>query len=356
MSKDKEAIPAATQELLAEVDLHYVQASEPGCHRRRAGRGFVYLDPEGQVVRDATQRARFKALAIPPAWRDVWIAADPNAHLRATGRDETGRKQYLYHPAWERVREQTKYTRLLEFGQALPHLRSQVDQDLRSRKLSQTKVLALVVRLLETTLIRIGNPEYERQNGSYGLTTLLDEHVTVEDGEIVFEFRGKSGVEHEIVLDDPRLARLVKACQELPGQRLFQYMDDEGAVHAIDSGMVNDYLRSVTGSNFTAKEFRTWGGTVQALHLLRGQPRGESEADRKRQVVAMIKEVAACLGNTPAVCRQHYIHPCVTEAFLADELERYDARTNDPQGSTTPGLSVEEQIVLALLHDYLQRG
>jgi DNA topoisomerase I len=352
MSRVEGTLPAATQKLLAEVDLQYVQDSEPGYGRRRAGRGFVYLDPDGQIVRDEALRTRFKALAIPPAWCDVWIAAQANAHLQATGRDEAGRKQYLYHPAWARVREQTKYTRLLEFGEALPQLRSQVEQDLRIRKLSQTKVLALVVRLLETTLIRIGNPEYERQNGSFGLTTLLDDHVTVDADELIFEFRGKSGIEHEIVLNDPRLARLVKACQELPGQRLLQYIDDEGLVQSIDSGMVNDYLRTATGCTFTAKEFRTWGGTVQALRLLRTLGRSESAADRKRQVVAAIKQVAACLGNTPAVCRQYYIHPCITEAFAAGKLEEYCRALHDDQPGDPTELSGEEQVVLALLRDY----
>jgi DNA topoisomerase I len=345
--------PAATsQELLAQTNLHYVSGAELGYHRRRAGRGFTYLDSSGERVRDPELRARFEALVIPPAWQEVWICADPQGHIQATGRDEAGRKQYIYHPDWELVREQTKFARLLAFGEALPSLRAQVEADLRTRGLTRTKVLALAVRLLELTLIRVGNPEYERQNQTYGLTTLLDDHVDVNGGEIVFEFRGKSGKEHEIVVNDRRLARLVKACQELPGQRLFQYKDEEGEIRAIDSGAVNDYLRTVTGCDFTAKEFRTWGATVHALQLLRQCGPADSETACARQITAAIKEVAAALGNTPAVCRQHYVHPAVVEAYSQSVLEEV-CRWAEGQTPQSPhALQNEEAALLLLLRRY----
>jgi DNA topoisomerase I len=346
-------VPEEKQALLQEVDLHYVTGNEPGYTRRRRGRGFTYLDSERRVVRDPEVRARLEALVIPPAWQEVWICADPNGHLQATGRDEAGRKQYIYHPEWTRVAAQSKFERLLAFGEALPQLRAQVDADLRGRKLTREKVIALVVRLLELTLIRVGNPEYERQNSTYGLTTLLDDHVEVEGREVVFEFRGKSGKEHEIVLEDRQLARLVKACQELPGQRLFQYIDDEGQVRAVDSGAVNEYLRTVTGSAFTAKEFRTWGGTVAALRCLRTLEPGTSQRECERQVTAAVKEVAAILGNTPTVSRQHYIHPVVIEAYLAQTLEESCAQaTHNPQSPHE--LDEVECALLALLKHYAQ--
>lgn len=338
-----------SQELLAATDLRYVSGTEPGYCRRRSGRGFTYLDPTGARVRDPELRARFQALAIPPAWQEVWICADPRGHIQATGRDDAGRKQYIYHPDWETVREQTKFTRLLAFGEALPGLRVQVETDLRTRGLTRTKVLALVVRLLELTLIRVGNPEYERQNQTYGLTTLLDDHVDVNGGEIVFEFRGKSGKEHEIVINDRRLARLVKACQELPGQRLFQYRDEEGTIRAVDSGAVNEYLRTVTGSEFTAKEFRTWGATVHTLHLLRQYGPAESETACARQVAAAIKEVAAALGNTPAVCRQHYVHPAVVEAYSQGMLEEICSQAESHTPESPYALQHEEAAVFKLL-------
>jgi DNA topoisomerase I len=343
-------LPEEKAALLQSADLHYVTDTERGYSRRRRGRGFSYLDTKGKVIQEPAVRARLEALVIPPAWQEVWISPDPNGHIQATGRDEAGRKQYIYHPAWAQVAAQTKFERLIAFGEALPHLRAQVDGDLRSRRLTREKVIALVVRLLELTLIRVGNPEYERQNSTYGLTTLLDDHVAIEGSEVVFEFRGKSGKEHEIVIEDRRLARLVRACQDLPGQRLFQYLDEGGEVRAVDSGAVNDYLRSVTGSAFTAKEFRTWGGTVRALRCLCELQPGESQRECERQVVAMVKEVADYLGNTPAVCRQHYIHPAVIEAFLNQTLTQPGKPGGKP--ASPYDLDEAEQALLALLRSY----
>jgi DNA topoisomerase-1 len=303
--------------------LRYVSDQQRGYQRKRRGRGFAYYDWQDKLVRDPKLRDRFNALVIPPAWQEVWICPHENGHILAVGRDEAGRKQYIYHPAWAAAREQVKYSKLLRFGEALPDLRQKVARDLRQRKLTRTKVTALVVALMEQTLIRIGNDEYARSNDSYGLTTLQDDHVHFDQNSVLFEFRGKSGKEHEIALRDKRLARLVKDCQELPGQRLFQYYDEAGTLVALTSTDVNAYLREATGFDFTAKDFRTWGGTILAARLLNecGAPR--SETDAKKQIVAAVKRVAEALGNTPAVCRQHYIHPAILDAYTQNELPHF---------------------------------
>jgi DNA topoisomerase-1 len=281
----------------------------------------------------------------------VWICSDPRGHIQATGRDQAGRKQYIYHSEWSEIQQQNKTARLLAFAKALPCLRAQVAADLRSRSLNRKKVIALVVRLLESTLIRIGNREYARQNNSYGLTTFLDDHVQVNGAEVLFEFQGKSGKEHEIALHDPRLAKLVQACQELPGQRLFQYLDGEGKTHAVESGDINEYLRTVTGSDFSAKEFRTWGGTVMAAKLLRnyGDPLCASEREGTHQINAVLKEVATGLGNTLAVCRQHYVHPVVVEAFRSGALQQYYRETAVHDQGDPYALDSDEAAVLSML-------
>lgn len=335
-------------DLLASAGLVYVSDSEPGFQRRRNGRGFTYRDPAGQTVRDPALRDRFTALAIPPAWREVWIGVNPDGHLLATGRDDAGRKQYIYHPQWRTLRSQAKYDRLRLFAEALPKIRTQVQVDLRKRTLTRAKVTALVVNLLEETMIRIGNEAYARQNDSYGLTTLQDDHVDVSDGEVVFEFRGKSGKEHEIVIADPRLARLVQACQELPGQQLFQYIDEEGTICGLTSTDVNDYLRTVTGCDFTAKDFRTWGGTVTAAHLLRQIDPAVAEKEAERNIVQVIKGVAEKLGNTPAVCRQHYVHPIIINAYVEGRLAPLFADIA-AQSQPISGLAEDEAAVYALL-------
>jgi DNA topoisomerase-1 len=312
--------------------LRYVSDATPGIHRRRQGHGFSYRDAAGRPLRDRGERRRIAALAIPPAWTGVWICPAANGHLQATGRDARGRKQYRYHPDWRAVRDETKFGRMVAFGEALPRLRARLERDLALPGLARDKVLATVVRLLETTLIRVGNEEYARDNRSFGLTTLRNRHVTVDGSTLSFHFRGKSGKDHTVAVADRRLARVVRACRDLPGHELFQYVDESGARQAVDSADVNDYLRTVTGEDFSAKDFRTWGGTVLALAALlagecgTGEAAGAGEAaaaaprDARQVVNAAIKQVAARLGNRPAICRKYYVHPGVIEAFLAGNL------------------------------------
>ena len=329
--------------------LRYVSDRQPGYRRQRCGRGFAYYDWQGKLIRDRKMRARFKEIVIPPAWEDVWICRYENGHILAVGRDEAGRKQYIYHPAWAEVRNQVKYAKLLRFGEALPDLRQKVAADLRQRKLTRTKVTALVIALMEQTLIRIGNEEYARTNDSYGLTTMQDEHVHFDHSTVTFEFRGKSGKEHEIALRDKRLAKLVQACLELPGQRLFQYYDEDGELAALTSTDVNAYLREATGFDFTAKDFRTWGGTILAARILNDCGEASSEADAKQQIVAAVKQVAAALGNTPAVCRQHYIHPAVFAAYENKQLPDFYCHSAEECAQLLHNL--DELAVLGLLQN-----
>ena len=303
--------------------LRYVSDSQPGYTRRRCGRGFRYFDWKNEPLRDADVRAWIDSLVIPPAWQEVWICRNRKGHLLVTGRDAAGRKQYIYHPEWARVRDQVKYSKLLTFGEALSDVRQQIAADLRKRTLGREKVTALVLALMDQTLIRIGNDEYARQNSTYGLTTMQDEHVHVENATVVFEFRGKSGKEHEIALRDRRLAQLVKTCQELPGQRLFQYIDSDGNQCALTSTEVNEYLRTATGYDFTAKDFRTWGGTVEMARLLHEIGPYRTQTELKKNVTAAIKQVAEALGNTPAVCRAHYVHPAILDAYEQHKLDGY---------------------------------
>lgn len=305
---------------LVTTKLVYVNDDEPGYQRKRCGRGFTYFHPDGTRVKDKQLRARFADLVIPPAWREVWICLEPNGHIQATGRDDAGRKQYIYHPAWEELRNQAKFARIYQFGKALPAIRQAVSADLRKHNLPRAKVLALTITLLDQLHIRIGNDAYMAQNGSYGLTTLQDDHAEISGGHVVFEFSGKSGVEHHIELQDRRLARLVKACQELPGQRLFQYEDEEGNICAVESGDVNRYLRAIAGEEFSAKDFRTWAGTVTALSTLATMAEADDEKAREQNVVTAVKEVAEVLGNTPAVCRKYYIHPAIIDSYHTGEL------------------------------------
>jgi DNA topoisomerase IB len=318
-----EADPALRSEARA-AGLVYVSDAQPGIRRRRRGSGFEYRDAAGRPVRDPDELKRIRALAVPPAYRDVWICADPAGHLQATGRDARGRKQYRYHPRWRALRDHGKFDRVLSFGAALPKLRRRTRLDLGLPGLPREKVLALLVRLLDETLIRVGNEAYARANRSYGLTTLRSRHVRVVRGRLRFAFRGKSGQEQEVELDDVRLARIVRRVQQLPGQRLFQYLDDAGERQPVDSGMVNDYLREVCGEDFSAKDFRTWGGTAQAAGVLACTPLPDKGGERARRhaLVEAVRQVAETLGNTPAVCRKSYIHPQVFEGWRDGSLQQ----------------------------------
>lgn len=302
--------------------LRYATDRRPGIRRKRAGSGFVYEDARGRPVRDRNTLARIGSLVIPPAWKDVWICADPLGHLQAVGRDTRGRKQYRYHPQWRRVRDENKYSRLHGFARALPSIRRKTAHALTQRGLTREKVLAAAVQLLEKTLIRVGNDEYTRQNRSFGLTTLRDGHVQVRGARIRFTFRGKSGVEHDVDLDDRRLARVVKACRDIPGYELFQYYDDAGNRQTIGSSDVNAYLRELTGEDYTSKDFRTWAGTLLAAELLLACGRCDSRSRLKANVVRTVESVAKRLGNTKAVCRKCYIHPAVIEAYEAGALPK----------------------------------
>jgi DNA topoisomerase IB len=310
------------------VGLVYVSDGDAGLRRQRHGRGFSYRDADGTRVDDAAELMRIRALAIPPAWTGVWICANPRGHLQATGRDARGRKQYRYHPQWRRLRDHGKFDRVLDFGEALPRLRRRAARDLAQPGLPCDKVLALLVRLLDETLIRVGNECYRRNNHSYGLTTLRSRHVRAARGRLRFTFRGKSGQEHEVELTDRRLTRIVRRVQQLPGQRLFQYLDDEGARQPVDSEMVNAYLRRACGDDesqeFSAKDFRTFGGTVQAARVLSRTALPERGGERAQRMAlnAAVEEVAAILGNTPTVCRASYIHPQVIEGWLDGSLLR----------------------------------
>jgi DNA topoisomerase I len=345
-----EAKPSPTPlDAALQAGLRYVNDNIPGYRRKRWGQGFTYLDPDGERVQDPELRQRFEALVIPPAWTEVWICPDLNGHIQVTGRDDKGRKQYIYHPQWDELRNLSKFNRMAEFGSALPALRQQVDADLRRRSLSREKVLAIVVRLLETTLIRIGNHEYARRNGSYGLTTLQDDHLDVSGGQLSFTFIGKRGKHQTVGLRHRRLARMVKACQDLPGQQLFQYLDENGeCCQAVDSSDVNAYLKAITGKDFTAKDFRTWGATLlSALELYDHGP-AETEKEVQKKMVQVVKTTAQALGNTPTICRAYYIHPKIFEAYQDGSLFRVMGEFL-AEGNAEFGLEPEERAVIALL-------
>lgn len=298
-----------------EAGLHYVADTSPGVRRERRGKGFRFRDAAGRILRDVVTLDRVRRLAIPPAWEDVWICPRANGHIQATGRDVRGRKQYRYHEDWRATRDATKFERMIAFGRALPRIRRQVGRDLRRRGLDREKVLAAIVQLLESTHIRVGNEEYARENHSFGLSSLRDRHVEIRGGTMRFHFAGKSGKNHDIELHAPRLAKVVKAAQEVPGQELFQYLDEAGQRHRIKSEDVNDYLRKIAGEEFSAKDFRTWAGTVLAARALRGYALA-GDKPTKRNLTRAIERVAADLGNTPTICRKCYIHPAVMDAYL----------------------------------------
>jgi DNA topoisomerase-1 len=308
----------------ARLRLRYVNDATPGIRRRRRGAGFEYVDPHGRRVRDAETLIRIRSLALPPAYRDVWICPDPDGHLQATGRDARGRKQYRYHPQWRVLRDAHKFERMFEFGRALPRIRRAVARDLKLPGIPRERVLATIVRLLDATLIRVSDEEYARENGSFGLTTMRNRHVQVSADAVRFEFRGKGGITHRVELNDPRIARVVRHCRDLPGQELFQYVDGKGERRTIGSEDVNDYLREIGSVEFTAKDFRTWHATIAALEILAARTFA-SALEAKRHANAAIAEIARRLGNTPAICRKSYVHPAVIEAFLAGELAQGEA-------------------------------
>ena len=327
--------------------LRYVIDDEAGILRQKQGKHFRYVNAVGETIHDADDIERIEKLRIPPAWTDVWISPYPNGHIQATGRDAKGRKQYRYHERWTQRRNLVKFSRMIAFGKALPGLRKHLQQDLKRSGLPREKVLATLIELLDTTHIRIGNVEYAKSNQSYGLTTLRDKHVEVQGSTLRFHFRGKSGKEHEVDIQDKRLARIVRMCKDVPGQELFQYVDEDGARHPITSGDVNDYLRAITGEDYTAKDFRTWSGTLLAIMAFRECAPCESFNQAKKQVTATIKEVAEALGNTPAVCRKYYVHPLVIDAYqdgtLTDVLRHLKWLRHDN------GLHPEERLVIEVL-------
>jgi DNA topoisomerase-1 len=333
--------------------LRYVSDSGPGIRRIKSGTGFRYEDERGRAVRDEERLKRIRSLAIPPAWTDVWICPQAEAHLQATGRDARGRKQHRYHPLWRKVRDATKYGRMIQFGEALPRIRRRVARDIARSGLAREKVLATIVRLMDLAFIRVGNDEYAKQNGSYGLTTMKDRHAKVRGARIQFSFRGKSGKYHDIEVEDERLARIVKRSQEIPGQELFQYLDENGKRHDVTSGDVNDYLREVSGSEFTAKDFRTWAGTVLASEALKRAGRSKTQRQAKRSLQQAVESVAEKLGNTPAVCRKCYVHPAIVDGYLSGKLalETVAAAQRAAGASPMPktALRVEERAVLEFL-------
>lgn len=331
--------------------LRYVTDAVPGIRRRRSGKGFSYLSPDGRPVKDPETLARIRALAIPPAWVDVWICPYSNGHLQAVGRDARGRKQYRYHDRWRELRDEAKFDRLLDFARMLPKIRRRVDRDLARKGLSRDKVVAAVVRLLDTALVRIGNPEYARDNDSYGLVTLRDDHVRIRGSQVRFDFRGKAGKFHSVGIDSPRLARVVRRCRDLPGQELFQYLD-EGEPRAIGSDDVNEYLRQTTAREFTSKDFRTWAGTVLAARELYRAGPFRSQREARRNVIKAVEVVARQLGNTPAIARGSYVHPEILEACLDGSL----LDGPGPVGNgARPGLRADERWVLELLRRRLKR-
>ena len=336
--------------------LRYVNDDDPGIRRVSSGRSVHYVDAGGRRIADAATLGRIKRLAIPPAWTEVWICPRDDGHIQATGRDARGRKQYRYHADWRAVRDETKYERMLAFGKALPKIRRRVARDLRRPGLGREKVLATMVRLLETTLVRVGNEEYARANGSVGLSTMRDRHVEVTRDKLRFQFKGKSGKRHDIELRDPRIAKIVQRVQDLPGQELFQYIDDEGHPQDVKSEDVNNYLREIAGAEFSAKDFRTWAGTVLAAIALRQFERFGTKAQAKRNLVAAIERVAERLGNTPAVCRKCYIHPVILDSYLdGATVDLILQKTEDSLRHDLPNLDAAEGAVLAFLQQRLRR-
>jgi DNA topoisomerase-1 len=357
--KDTEALaatPVDPREAAESAGLVYVNDEERGIRRERKGDGFIYFKPNGDPVKDDATLERIRKLAIPPAYEDVWICPRANGHLQATGRDARGRKQYRYHPQFREVRESTKYEHMMEFARALPDVRAKLAEHMALRGLPREKVLATVVHLLETTLIRVGNDDYAKENKSYGLTTLRNPHVKVEGSELRFQFKGKSGKQWRLQVKDRRIAKIIRACQDLPGQRLFQYVDEDGEVREVTSADVNAYLKEITGRDITAKDFRTWAGTVMAALALREFEAFDTKATQKKNLKSAIERVSSRLGNTPTICRKCYVHPEVLNAYVAGELlleikEEVEGELRQDLSKLKP----EEAAVLAMLEARLKR-
>ncbi len=332
----------------ARAGLRYVTDGVRGIRRQRAGAGWVYFSPGGTRISDRAVRKRLDALAIPPAWVDVWICPDPNGHIQATARDARGRKQYRYHPSYREARDRSKFRHMLEFSEVLPRLRERIERDLRAPDLARRQLLATVVSLLDRTLIRVGNDEYARENNSFGLTTLRRRHVRVDGARVQFSFRGKSGVDHTVALSDPKLARIIQRCRDLPGHELFQYLDAAGHRQAVSSEDVNEYLRQLSGRDITAKDFRTWGGTMLAAVELRRMGSASSRREADRNIVRAIDAVSERLGNTRAVCRKYYVHPTLLQAYLMGETVSYPPSFRRRGRGTRPVAALRRDEVLVL--------
>ncbi|HMG89366.1 MAG TPA: hypothetical protein VK589_04885 [Chryseolinea sp.] len=331
------------------ASLHYVTDSIKGIRRERKGKGFTFT-LDGKRVADSSTLQRIKKLVIPPAWTNVWICSKANGHIQATGYDALGRKQYKYHQDWSHVRNQTKFQYLYEFGKALPLLRKRIEKDLTAADLTKEKVLATVALLMERTLIRVGNNEYEKLYGSYGLTTLKDDHVNINGSKLKFSFKGKKGIFHSITIKSKRLARIVKACRDIPGKELFQYMTADGVRRSIDSGMVNDYIQDTTGKNFSAKDFRTWAGTLAFLNCLKCLDKTIIQSDIKKNIVNAIDEVSARLGNTRAICRKYYVHPQIIKLYEENKLHKYLDELDDGESNKdTVDLTPDEKVLMRIL-------
>ena len=336
----------------AEAGLRYIPDTTRGITRQKKGKGFVYLNPKGEKISDPKILDRISKLIIPPAWEQVWICPSPSGHIQATGRDTKGRKQYIYHPEWRKTRSLTKFSRMIAFGETLPVMRAQIEKDLKIRELNRRKVSAIVLNLLDQSLIRIGNRQYAEANKSYGLTTLRDKHVAIEGDQVKFQFVGKKGVSHEIDINDRRLAKLVKKCKDIPGYDLFQYYDENGERQTLDSGQVNGYIQEISGTDFTAKDFRTWGGTVLMVECLENLLDENPELEKEKSVKTAFKTVAKGLGNTPAVCSKYYVHPQVLEIFKSDQLIDY-LKKHDATEPNNQYLSATEKMVIEMLKNAL---
>jgi DNA topoisomerase I len=350
ISPDKlRSIADNSKKCVKAVHLIYVSDSEAGIRRIKKGKGFIYI-LDGEKISNPEELLRIKKIVIPPAWKKVWICKDPNGHIQATGYDMRGRKQYRYHPVWNELRNHTKFSKLLSFGEKLPELRAQLEKDLALKDLCEDKVLATIISLMESTYIRIGNTEYEKMYGSYGLTTFKDKHVKIKEDQIQFSFIGKKGKEHKITVQNKKLAKIVKACRDIPGKELFQYYDKNGLKHTIDSGRVNRYIQDITNEDFTAKDFRTWAGTLNALHAFQTLNNIFTEKERKQKINEVLDFVSRKLGNTKSVCKKYYIHPLIFDLYESHSLDLYLQNKNNLHEIRKPqGLTTIEIILLQIL-------